>query len=81
MVLVALLYAKIAGYIVAGFAAARAFYRKEIAAGKVDAAKVVAAVKAEVLKIEGEVKAEEAKLSTEARAAYNAVVARLKALL
>ena len=51
-------YTKIAGYVVAGYAAARVWFKKEIAAGKAELAKIDTAVVADVKKVEAKVKAE-----------------------
>jgi hypothetical protein len=70
-------YAKIAAYIVGGFLTARAWFAKEISAGRSDAAKAIVAVKAELQAIE----AEAAKLEDEAKAEVLLAVSRVKALL
>jgi hypothetical protein len=51
-----LLHLKVVGYVVAGFASARAWYHKEIAAAKAAALKVEGVVVAEVKKLEDEAK-------------------------
>lgn len=51
-------YAKIVGYVVAGYAAARTWFYKEIAAGKAELKKIETAVVTDAKKVEAKVKVE-----------------------
>lgn len=64
-------YLKIAGYVVSGFLAARAWFAKEIKAGQVLLAHVEAAVKAKAQQIEADVKKVETAVKADVTAVEN----------
>jgi hypothetical protein len=72
---------KAVGYLISGYAAARVWFKKEIALGKTDLAKTLALVKAEIAKFESMAKDEQSKLTSEAKAVFIVLVNRLKSLL